>query len=102
MGKNGLFKDKIKEIMSGTDAKDFIAKYREAQKQGLPVDVRTLDGLHDQLDDALNQAKNQAEGLLSNSNDVQQRGVLNKLLDQELNQGNIEAASATQQLIQNR
>ena len=102
MGREGLFRDKIKEIMQSTSAKEFRATYYEAQSKGLPVDVRTIDGLHDLLDDALKQAKNQAEGLLSNSNDVQQRGALNRLLDNELNQGNIKAASATQQLIQNR
>ena len=101
MGEKGYFKDQIKEIMSRKDAKEFIAKYRKAQSEGLPVDVRTLDALHDQLDDALDISKKQAEYFLSNANEVQQRGALNQLLNNELKRGDLKAAKQTQQLINN-
>ena len=101
MGKEGYFKNGIKEIMNLNDSKSFIEKYRKAQAEGLPVDVRTLDQLHDQLDDALNTAKKQAEFFLSNANEVQQRGALNQLLDGEMKRGDLEAAKQTQRLIQN-
>ena len=102
MGKKGYFRDQIKEIMSLYPAKEFRELYQGGQSDGLPVDVRKLDGLHDLLDEALNTAKNQAEYFLSNSAEVKQRGALNKLLDRELNQGDINAAKQTQQLIQDR
>jgi hypothetical protein len=101
MGKNGYFKKQIQDIMSYKGAKEFASKYRKAQADGLPVDVRTLDSLHDQLDDALNISKKQAEYFLSNANEVQQRGALNRLLNKELNSGDTEAAKQTQQLINN-
>ena len=99
MGKEGLFKSGIQEIMNRSDVKEFRALYREAQNEGLQPDIKTLDGLHDQLDDALNTAKKLAEGQLSNAAEVQMRGQLNEILDKELQQGNIEAAKSTQQLI---
>jgi hypothetical protein len=99
MGQNGLFRDKIQDIMNRKDVKEFRKLYFEARDAGLPVDLRTIDGLHDQLDDALNLAKKQAEGMLSNSAEVQLRGDLNRILDNELKQGNVEAAKSTQQLI---
>ena len=55
--------------------------------------------IRDRLDDALNLAKTEAEGQLTNAAEVQLRGDLNKILNQELQQGNIEAAKSTQQLI---
>ena len=101
MGQKGYFKEAIKEIMNRKDSKSFVEKYRKAQAEGLPVDVRTLDQLHDELDDALNTAKKQAEYFLSNYNDVQRRGSLNKLLNNELKVGDLEAAKQTKQLIDN-
>ena len=101
MGKNGYFRDKIKEIMKLYPAKEFRDLYGEGQSEGLPVDVRKIDGLHDLLDEALNTAKNQSEFFLSNSEEVKQRGALNQLLDRELEQGDLNAAKQTQQLINN-
>ena len=99
MGREGFFKEKIQGIMNRTDVKEFRKLYFEARDAGLQVDLRTLDGLHDQLDDALNSAKKQAEGMLSNAAEVQLRGDLNRILDNELKQGKVEAAKSTQQLI---
>ncbi len=99
MGQNGYFKESIKSIMNRSDVKEFRALYFKARNEGLQVDLRTLDGLHDQLDDALNLAKTAAEGQLSNAAEVRLRGQLNNILDKELQQGNIEAAKSTQRLI---
>ena len=99
MGKMGYFNEQLTRIRNSKSASEFRALYNSAQEAQLEPDIKTLDNLHKEIDLALNNAKNAAEMQLSDGNEVRKTGGLNKILDAELQQGNIEGAKQTNELI---
>ena len=53
MGRDGLWKESIREVMATTTGKEFRKSFKEAAAKGLPVDTKNFENIHSRLDSEL-------------------------------------------------
>ena len=78
MGEERLFENAVKRIMKSRSAKDFRARYNEevarsAETETPYPDLQSLENLHSMLDTALNESLRNAEMMLKDRDEIQQR-----------------------------
>ena len=78
MGKDQIFKDEIRFIMETEDGQAFRAAYRQAQAEGLPVDVSKFKTIHRQLKTALRTAQLNAQAQLDDADKIAEVQGLNQ------------------------
>lgn len=92
MGREEFFLEGIRRVMRTSDAKEFRKKYMEAVRQGLPVDYKTLDGLHKKLRFELRNSMNAAAALSSERDSISRKQYINKVVGIYLERGQTDAA----------
>lgn len=75
MGRDGLFKKRIQEVMKTKAAKEFRQRYKEAVDAGLEPDLSTFEELHVLLDRELRFATNMAAAKSSFYSEIQREQV---------------------------
>jgi len=70
MGRDGLFRKRLRTIMKDYDADKFRAEVKRQQSIDPNVSRELFAGLYDRIDDALEEAKKEAEAQLSNASEI--------------------------------
>ena len=86
MGRDGLFRKRLRQIMKDYDADKFRAEVKRQQSIDSNVSRELFAGLYDRIDDALEEAKKEAEAQLSNASEIsvlERQQQINKFDQQE-------------------
>ena len=70
MGRDGLFRKRLRAIMKDYDADKFREEVKRQQSMNPTVSRELFAGLYDRIDDALEEAKKEAEAQLSNAAEI--------------------------------
>ena len=92
MGKEELWKDGIKRVMSTRAGKDFRKAVKEAQRKGLPATAQNYDNVHRELDKALRDAIDDAIYLSPRNEETMKRQMIRERTADYLQRGDQEGA----------
>lgn len=92
MGERGYFRDAIDRVMTGTKAKEFRRRYKEAKAKGLRPDLATFENVHYELDTALRESMKMAMAETSHFDSIQQRAYVQDVVGEYLRSRNQGAA----------
>lgn len=87
MGEQKYFRDAIRRIMAGTNAKEFRKRYKEAKAKGLRPDLRYFENVHYELDKALRDSMTAAAAETSSFTRIQQRAYVQNTVGEYLRRG---------------
>ena len=73
MGQQGIFKEKLQNIMDSTTAKEWKQRMIEARKRGGSIEPKYWEALYSEIEIALREAKVAAEEVMSNSQELADR-----------------------------
>ena len=83
MGRDNLFRDRLRVIMKSSAAKEFRKRYFEARSKGLEIDAGVFDNLHGLIDRELKFATQIAESR-SSFKDEREKQMFRKQVEGEL------------------
>ena len=98
MGKDGIFKKKVNEIMNSRLGKEFRKAYKEASKTGAEVDRELFTLLHTKINDALRKSQLYAEKRIQLRGQVKKKIVLNDRIEKAHKKGDIDEILRLQKL----
>lgn len=97
MGRDGVFKEGIRQVMNGIEGKRFRQLYKEARNRGANVDAQDLMNVHYELNQALRQAQNYAEDRIDDRDEVLKKQYINAESQRQARLGDVEAILRLQQ-----
>ena len=87
MGRDGLWKKRIQEVMATKTGKGFRKRFKEAAAKGLPVDTKTFEDVHSRLDRGLRRAMADATTGSKYFTEVRRRKYVRKRTQEYLRRG---------------
>ena len=92
MGEQGYFRDAIRQVMAGQDAKDFRKEFKRARDMNMAPNLKDFKQIHYYLDSALRSSMRMAEANLANRDGVYQKTYKNEVLENFMKVGDLEGA----------
>tara|TARA_R100001015_G_scaffold18725_2_gene12656 strand:- start:1214 stop:5104 length:3891 start_codon:yes stop_codon:yes gene_type:complete len=92
MGERKYFRDEIRRVMNGTNAKEFRKRYKEAKEKNLRPDLSFFENVHYELDKALRDSMKMAAAETSSFNKIQQRAYVQNVVGEYLRRGDQDSA----------
>ena len=87
MGQDGLWKEGIQSVMKGTTGKEFRQRFKEGRSKGLPVDTKTFESVHAELDSRLKRAMGDATTGSKYFTDIRRRQYVRERTAEYLKRG---------------
>ena len=87
MGRDGLWKESIRDVMATTTGKEFRKSFKEGAAKGLPVDTKNFENIHSRLDSELRRRMADATTGSKYFTDVRRRQYVRERTSEYLKRG---------------